>query len=118
MNNVEVAQEYCQSLHKEVTSEFPFGEDTLTMKIGGKIFCFISLEGTPSRISIKGDPETIADLKENREAAFNGPYLNKKHWTSIYLGSDIDDEELRTLVRRSYELVFATLTKKVREELG
>lgn len=88
------------------------------MKVGGKIFCFIPLESQPPYIGIKAEPEKIAELKESKEAAFDAAYLSKKHWTGIYLGSDIYSQELKELISNSYTLVFNKLPKKIREGLA
>ena len=45
--------------------------------------------------------------------------LHKKHWNTLTLeASDVDDETVKELIDHSYELVYKSLTKKKREELG
>lgn len=118
MTDFESIQQYCQNLHPEVTAEFPFDSETLTMKIGGKIFCFIPLGRMPQAISVKGHPEEVLKFKEERQAGFSGAYLNSKHWLSIYLNSDITPAEIENLITTSFRLIVNKLTKKKRSELG
>jgi predicted DNA-binding protein (MmcQ/YjbR family) len=42
--------------------------------------------------------------------------MNKKHWNSVYLNEDVSDQLLVELIDHSYELVYASLPKKVRNE--
>ena len=44
--------------------------------------------------------------------------MNKKHWISVCFNQDVPDSKIRELVRQSYDIVAASLTKKQREELG
>ncbi len=57
--NIQQLYEFCLS-KKGVTEHFPFDEDTLVFKVGGKMFCLTSLKewekGTPS-LNLKCDPE-------------------------------------------------------------
>ena len=42
--NIENLREYCIS-KRNVTEGFPFGNDTLVFKTGGRIFAMVNLEG-------------------------------------------------------------------------
>ena len=44
--------------------------------------------------------------------------MNKKHWISVRFDSDVPGQLLKELVRQSYELAAAHLTKKQRAELA
>lgn len=45
-----------------------------------------------------------------------GFHMNKTHWNSVYLNEDVSDQLLAELIDHSYELVYASLQKKVRNE--
>jgi predicted DNA-binding protein (MmcQ/YjbR family) len=60
--NIETLREYCIS-KKGATESFPFGEDTLVFKAGGKIFALVNLDGDLS-INLKCDPVLAIDLRE------------------------------------------------------
>lgn len=43
--------------------------------------------------------------------------MNKKYWISVYFNQDVPDEKIKELVRKSYDIVVKSLTKKEREML-
>ena len=63
--NLESYYEYCLA-KKGVTAHFPFDEDTLVFKVGGKMFALTSLsqweKGKPS-VNLKCDPERAEELR-------------------------------------------------------
>ena len=44
--------------------------------------------------------------------------MNKKHWISVYFNQDVPDKEIKELVKKSYDIVVKSLTKKERETLA
>jgi len=50
----------------------------------------------------------------------NGGYhMNKKHWNTITLEeSDVNEETIKELIDHSYDLVFKSLSKRIREKIG
>ena len=44
--------------------------------------------------------------------------MNKKYWISVYFNQDVPDEKIKELVRKSYDIVVKSLTKKERETLA
>ena len=107
--NVEEMREYCLSL-PGVTEATPFekfsrGRFTiLVFYVGGHMFCYFNIDDFTS-ITVKCDPTEMVELKERYQAVgepYNG---NKQHWISIQLGQDVLDNEVRALIRKSYELV-------------
>ena len=50
--NIEEITEYC-SKKKGVTQEFPFDEETLVLKVMGKMFLLASLEKIPLQINVR-----------------------------------------------------------------
>jgi len=91
--------------------DFPFGEETSVYKIGhaetggGKMFALIQNDSKPLRISLKCDPNLAELLREKYETVVPGYHLNKKHWNTILLTGQIDDEEIKDFIRLSYNLV-------------
>lgn len=91
--------------------DFPFGEGTSVYKIGhketgeGKLFAIISDESSPLRVSLKCDPILAVNLREKYESVVPGYHLNKKHWNTVICSGQLDDEEIKDLVRHSYQLV-------------
>jgi predicted DNA-binding protein (MmcQ/YjbR family) len=91
--------------------DFPFGEDTSVYKIshsetgGGKMFALIADGSNPTRLSLKCDPILADKLREHYETVLPGYHLNKKHWNTILCTGQVPDEELRSLILLSYNLV-------------
>ena len=91
-----------------VVLDYPFGEEVAVYKLGdekGKMFALIQ-EGTdPVRLSLKCDPTLAELLREKYDTVLAGYHLNKKHWNTIICTGQVPDDELRDLIRHSYELV-------------
>lgn len=85
--------------------DFPFGEESSVYKNqAGKIFAIVAHETNPLRISLKCDPLLAEKLRETYESVMPGYHLNKKHWNTIVLSGQIDDDELKSLMHLSYNL--------------
>ena len=118
--NLETYYEYCLS-KKGVTEHFPFDEDTLVFKVGGKIFALSSLsqweKGTP-HVNLKCDPERGQELRAEYDGINPGFHMNKTHWNTITINDDVSDVLLKELISHSYDLVFKSLTKKIQIEIN
>lgn len=117
--NIEQLYEFCLS-KKGVTENFPFDNDTLVFKVGGKMFALTSLEnwekGKPT-INLKCDPEWALELRSEYEGIQAGYHMSKKHWNTVAINKDVPDKKLIELINHSYELVLVSLAKSVRESL-
>lgn len=91
--------------------DFPFGEGTSVYKIGhdennnGKMFALIADDSKPLRISLKCDPILAEKLRQDYETVLPGYHLNKKHWNTIICTGQVPDDELKSLILLSYNLV-------------
>jgi len=118
--NIQQFYEFCLS-KKGVTEHFPFDEETLVFKVGGKMFCLTSLnqweKGTPS-LNLKCNPEWAEELRAEYEAIIPGWHMSKIHWNTVAFNSDVSDKMMCELINHSYELVFNSLTKKNQKEIN
>lgn len=114
--DVEMARSYGLSL-PHTTEEMPFDEYTLTLKVAGKIFIFISLDEAEPTFSLKAPPETVAYRKEHFDCVGTGPYLNSKHWYLLRADGSIADKEIFAWIKESYDAVVAGMTKKMQAEI-
>lgn len=115
--HIEQFREYCLSL-KGVTEEFPFGPDTLVYKVMGKLFALTDINAFES-VNLKCDPENAVELRERYDGVTPGYHMNKKHWNTVVThGAGISDRLLYEWIKDSYDLVVASLPKKVRESLS
>ena len=112
--NIEEFRQLC--LEKKGAEEsFPFDESTLVFKVGNKMFALMGLDNIDSpSANIKGDPEKSILLREEYEGINPGFHMNKKHWNTITLDSDVNDDLITELLDESYQLVVKSLTKKAR----
>ncbi|MBI5357548.1 MmcQ/YjbR family DNA-binding protein [Candidatus Saccharibacteria bacterium] len=92
--------------------EYPFGEEVAVYKTGpgdsGKMFALIAEKSKPVRISLKCDPKLSEILREKYESVMPGYHLNKKHWNTIILSGQLDEDDVKGLIRHSYDLVSKT----------
>ena len=107
---------HCMSL-PAVEETTPFGPDVLVYKVGGKLFAIVVPDEVPHRVALKCDPERALELRDRYEEIVPGYHLNKKHWNTITIGGRVPTKLIRELIDHSYQLVVASLTKKVRETL-
>lgn len=107
--------DYCLA-KKGVTESFPFDQETLVMKVGTKMFLLMSLEKQPLTIAIKNDPEWNLELREQHPQITGAFHMNKTHWNSVSL-EGLKKDLLLKMIDQSYDLVFKSLTKKVKEEI-
>lgn len=47
-----------------------------------------------------------------------GYYMNKTHWNSLYLESDVPDEVLRAMIDESYQIIVTSLPKKIQQAIN
>lgn len=112
--NIEDFRNFCLNL-PGVTEGFPFDQRTLVFKVYGKMFALCDIEDFDG-INLKCDPERAAVLREEYEGIKPGYHMNKTHWNTVALNSDISDQLLLELTKHSYKLIFASLPKKIRDE--
>lgn len=114
--NIEYIREYC--LSKQGTSEgFPFDESTLVFKVLDKMFALTSLDRQPTQINLKCDPEYALELRDEYEDITGGYHMSKKHWNTVMVESDLEDQMILSLIDHSYDLVVSSFTKKKTAEL-
>lgn len=117
--NLQQFYEYCLS-KKAVTEHFPFDQDTLVFKVGGKMFCLSSMKdwenGNPS-LNLKCDPERAEELRAEYDAINPGFHMSKVHWNTIHFNNDVSNKMMCELIDHSYDLVFKSLTKKIQTEI-
>ena len=117
--NLENYYEYCLT-KKGVTEHFPFDEETLVFKVGGKMFALSSLDqwekGAPS-VNLKCNPDYAEELRAQYDDIKPGFHMSKIHWNTIEINRDVTDSLIKKLIDHSYDLVFKSLTKKLQTEI-
>ena len=109
--NVDSIRAFCLSF-QHATENLQWDDD-LCFKIRGKIFAIISLDNP--RLCFKCTPETFAELIE-REDIHPAPYVGRYKWVMLDQLDAVGWEELKDLIRQSYEMVVAKIPGKVRRQ--
>ncbi|MCL2281018.1 MmcQ/YjbR family DNA-binding protein [Candidatus Saccharibacteria bacterium] len=105
MQNHKEVEEYILSM-PNARLDYPFDETTAVYRAANdKMFALIAEGSKPLRISLKCDPNLSELLREKYESVSPGYHLNKKHWNTLVLSGQLSDDEIRDLIRHSFNLV-------------
>ncbi|MBV8665131.1 MAG: MmcQ/YjbR family DNA-binding protein [Burkholderiaceae bacterium] len=107
-------REVCAAM-PAATEDVKWGAD-LVYSIGGKMFAVTGLE-VDSKFAFKVEDDRFLELTDIPGIA-PSPYLARMKWVQIAPDCALSQEDAAALVRRSYELVFAKLTKKLQREIS
>lgn len=97
--------------------DYPFGEDLLTVKVGGKVFAWIPLDdagwlGRGPRMAVKLPADLVAELQHAYPGQVRSARpLDQRFWVTIPLGAAIPDSEVCELLALSYREVVARLPR-------
>ncbi|HBU82108.1 MmcQ/YjbR family DNA-binding protein [Paenibacillus sp. 11B] len=110
--------DYCLK-KKGAIKDYPFGADTVVIKIGGKMFALI-FEGKADnvRLNLKCDPIIAENLREQHESVQPGYHMNKKHWNTIILDGSLSEQDIYVMIDHSYDMVVKTLSKSLMETIS
>lgn len=93
-------------------------DDDMVFTVAGKMFCVTCIRGPhQGSISFKVEDERFLEFT-GRPGFIPAPYMARAHWVQVASAKSLPAAELRELIRRSYELVRARLTKKAQRELA
>ena len=81
------------------------------------MYALIDIE-QPDSINLKCDPEEAIELRERYVSIQPGYHMNKKHWNTVLLNSELTAAQIERMIVNSYELVISSLPKKVQHELS
>ncbi len=106
--NIEDYRNFCLSLGDEVEEKMPFvafkaAQGVLAFYVSGHIFCFFNSNNFGT-VTLKCQPERIAELKELYPCVGNPYNMSRKHWIGVDAFS-APDTLLTDLTRNSYCLV-------------
>ena len=113
--NVEEFRDFCLSF-PDTREGMPFegffqnSRSILVFYAGKKMFCLFDLDRF-DRCTIKCDPKLIDEFREHEgiDKPFN---LSPKHWISVDLNGSVSREMLKDLIKKSYKLVAAGVSRK------
>ncbi len=106
MNKQEVI-EFAESLQGTVT-DCPFDGDfestVMRHSDTGKWFGLIMLHEDKHYLNLKCDPDMSDLLKREYEGIIPAYHMNKRLWITVILGSDVPDDEIKRLIKHSFDL--------------
>lgn len=112
--NFEQLREFCLSL-PYTTEDVKWGND-LCFSVGAQMFCVTGADSTGG-VSFKCTPEKFAELTE-RPGIIPAAYVARYHWVTVEDSDALPKNELKELIKNSYNLVYQKLPKGVRNKLN
>lgn len=112
---LEKAIAVCRAL-PGATEDVKWGAD-LVFSVGEKMFAVTGNSADAEGISFKVDDERFLELTD-RPGIIAAPYLARAKWVKIVDFKAVSDAEAAELLKRSYEIIFGKLTKKLQREIG
>lgn len=88
--------------------------------IGGKMFAAICRDDDtdePVYITLKLEPVEGEFYRKEYEDIIPGYYMNKVHWNSVKADGNVPDDVMEDLLDKAYQIVFDSLTKKLRRQI-
>ncbi|MFC5549058.1 MmcQ/YjbR family DNA-binding protein [Massilia aerilata] len=111
----EAAKRLCRTF-AGCTEDVKWGAD-LVFSVGEKMFAVTANAAPAEGISFKVDDDRFLELTD-RPGIIPAPYLARAKWVHVSREADLSDQEAAQLLRRSYELVHARLSRKLQREIG
>ncbi|MDR1733548.1 MAG: MmcQ/YjbR family DNA-binding protein [Oscillospiraceae bacterium] len=69
-----------------------------------KIFALLMNHGQELYINLKCDPREADFLRQTFAGVLPGYHMNKEHWNTVVIGSDVPEEEIRRQIQLSFDL--------------
>ncbi|MES2543698.1 MAG: MmcQ/YjbR family DNA-binding protein [Bacteroidota bacterium] len=113
--NIEELQALCKSL-PHVTEDIKWQND-LCLCIGGKMFCVIGLNQSPTSASFKVTEEEFEEIS-TRNGFKPAPYVAKYKWVLVEDINLLSVKEWEYFTSQSYALVKNKLSPKIKKELN
>ena len=84
-----------------------------------KMYAYIGINDQNSRpiITLKMEPVFSDTLRREYQDIVPGYYMNKLHWSTVYIDGTVPQEVIEDMVRSSYQLVLSMLSKKAQREI-
>ncbi len=110
-------EEYCLG-KRGVTKDFQPEWQATRYFVGGKMFAMRGndKEGRPI-FTMKLEPALNDFLRQQWDEIVPGYYMNKIHWSSVYLEGKVPDGVLKDMIDKSYETGIMALPQKIQREI-
>lgn len=99
--------EFCRSL-PGASLDMPFSEDFETTvarhTLSRRWFALLMLHNGEYILNLKCDPQEAELLRKLFKGVTPAYHMNKTHWNTVYLNSDVPDKEIERMIESSYKL--------------
>lgn len=113
--NIEDIKTICASF-PNVTEDIKWGNDLVFM-IGGKMFCVVGLNQSPTSASFKVTEDEFDEMSVRLHFK-PAPYVAKYKWVLMEDISQMRKAEWEHYLKQSYDLVKARLPPKITKQFG
>ena len=103
---------YCLAL-PGATHDVKWGKDHC-YSVGGRMFAVVGPDGS---MSFKADDDRFLELTD-QPGFIPAPYMAQNKWVLIQDLKYVAEAEVKALVKRAHELIFAKLSKKAQREIS
>ncbi len=100
--NLEFLTDFIQSLG-DTSSSKPFSDYQTVFYVDKKMFALLDFSKDPLKLSLLCDKKLAGVLKEKYEEVVDGINLNSENWISIIITGQLNAEEIKDLIRHSYQ---------------
>ena len=112
--NRKALEKFCMAL-PGTTKDIKWGND-LVFSVGEKMYCATAATGPETGFGFKVS-EPLFEVITKKKGITPAAYAARYHWVHVEPGA-LKPKELESLIRDSYRLVAAKLSKKKQRELG
>ncbi len=110
-----------EELQKQPSAEKEFQPAWQAYKylLRGKMYAYIGVNDKNGRpiITMKLEPGHSDLMRQEYADIVPGYYMNKEHWSTVYLDGKVPQEVIADMVCASYKTLFSSLSKKARAEI-
>lgn len=101
------------------TKEFQSAWQAYKYLLKGKMYAYIGIHDKSGRpiITLKLEPLFSDILRQQYTDITEGYYMNKLHWSTVYLDGEVPREVLRDMAASAYQTRLSSLSKKAQREI-
>lgn len=106
MTDRQEAIEYCLSF-RDVFEDYPFHDPNwcvIRHKKNRRVFAWIFHHENHIWINLKCDKEWISFWRDAFLSVVPAYHLNKEHWNSVILDGTVPEQDIKRMIRESYDL--------------
>ncbi len=84
------------------------------------MYAYIGMQDIVGRpiITMKLEPVYSDIMRKEYDDIFPGYYMNKVHWSTVYLDGEVEKNVLFDMVSAAHEVVYSSLSNKAQREIS